>query len=68
MYGKMLKQERVSRGISQVKLAELINVTQAQISFYESDKNIPSLDIAEKIADVYGISIDELIGRNITRF
>lgn len=63
-YGQILKNERIARKISQDKLAKEIGITQAQISYYEKDINIPSIDICEKLADYYGISIDELVGRS----
>lgn len=63
-YGQILKEERLIRKLSQEKLAKAIGITQAQISYYESGTNEPSISICEKIADFYGITIDELIGRD----
>lgn len=63
-YGIFLKNERLSHNLSQEKLAKIIGITQAQISYYEKDINEPSISICEKLADFYGISIDELIGRD----
>jgi len=51
--------------MSQTKLAELIGVTHAAISFWENGVNIPNILDCWKIADIFNISIDELIGRNI---
>ena len=63
-YGELLKNERLNRKLSQESLAKAIGITQAQISYYESNKNEPSISVCEKIADFYGISVDELIGRD----
>ena len=63
-YGRLLKNERLARKLSQEQLAKAIGITQAQISYYESNKNEPSIGICEKIADFYEISLDELIGRD----
>lgn len=63
-YGKFLKNERVSRKLSQEQLAKEIGITQQAISFYENNVNEPSISICERLADFYGISIDELIGRD----
>ena len=63
-YGELLKNERLNRKLSQESLAKAIGVTQAQISYYESNTNEPSISVCEKIADFYGISVDELIGRD----
>ena len=63
-YGEILKNERLLRNISQEKLAKEIGVTQAQISYYEKNINEPSISICERLADFYGISLDELVGRD----
>ena len=63
-YGQILKLERLSRKISQEKLAQAIGVTQQAISLYEKDIHEPTIGVIERIADFYGISIDELIGRD----
>ena len=63
-YGEILKNERILRGISQIKLAKEIGISQQAISFYENDINEPSISICERLADFYGISLDELIGRD----
>lgn len=64
-YGKLLKEERQARNLSQTDLAKNIGITQQAISYYENDINEPTIGICEKIADFYGITIDELIGRNV---
>ena len=63
-YGENLKNERVLRGISQEKLAKKIGVTQQAISLYENNQTEPTISVCVKMADFYGISIDELIGRD----
>ncbi len=63
-YGEYLKYERTLRNLSQEKLATEIGITQAQISYYEKDINEPSISICERLADFYGITVDELIGRD----
>ncbi len=55
---------RKERSISQKELAKYLNVSQAQISKYESGANEPDLATLIKIADFFNISIDELLGHN----
>lgn len=62
-YGKLLKNERKARNLTQIDLAKAIGISQQAISYYENDINEPSISICEKIADFYNITIDELIGR-----
>lgn len=47
-------------GISQEKLAEELNVTQASISLYENRNNIPT-DILIKIAQYFDVTVDYLL-------
>ena len=63
-YGEYLKSERLFRKISQEKLAKEIGISQQAISLYENNTNEPTIGICERIADFYGITVDELIGRD----
>ena len=63
-YGDYFKAERKSRNLTQAQLAKAIGVSQQAISFYENNTNEPCISICEKLADFYGITIDELIGRD----
>lgn len=47
-------------GISQEKLAEELNVTQASISIYENRNNIPT-DILIKISQYFEVTVDYLL-------
>ena len=51
--------------MSQTQLAKLIGVSKVSVCGYENGKRIPSLNILLKIADVFMISLDELMGRDI---
>jgi len=47
--------------ISQEELAEKINVSRQTISKYETGESIPDIEKTAAIANVYGVSIDELV-------
>lgn len=51
---------RRKRGISQEKLAEELNVTQASISLYENGSNIPT-DILIRTAQYFDVTVDYLL-------
>ena len=51
---------RYKFGISQEKLAEEINVTQASISLYENGSNIPT-DALISIARYFGVTLEYLL-------
>lgn len=59
-----LRQERISRGFTQKRLAEAIGVTYNAISQYESGAREPSIALLIKICDFLEITADYLIGRS----
>ena len=61
--GKTMKEYRLAQHLTQKELAAKIGATHASISFWENGVNIPNVRDCWKIADVFGISIDELVGR-----
>ena len=60
-----LKKLRTSKNLSQSDMAEILNVSLSSYQKYERDKNnvTPSLEVLERIADYYGITLDYLLGR-----
>lgn len=62
---ELMKSERVKRGYTQKMLADRLQIAQSTYSLYESGKGIPNAEILEKLANIYGISIDCLCGRDI---
>ncbi len=67
MFGKEIKQIRIERGITQAQVSEATGIPQNTISWIESDKGIPNIYQCKLLADYYGISLDELIGRDIDK-
>lgn len=59
-----LKFKREEEGLSQSALAKATGISQPKISYYESGKHLPLIDDCIKLADFYGITLDELVGRN----
>lgn len=55
---------RARRKVSGVKVAESVGVTQGAVSAWENGLNNMTLESACKIADFYGITLDELVGRS----
>lgn len=64
-YGESLKYQREIHGLSQNQLAKLTKISQQSISYWETNTGLPSIDLLVKLADFYGITLDELIGRKI---
>ena len=61
-YGTNLKTIREQNKISQLELAKRIGTSHQNISRWERNLVLPSIDFCVKLADFYGISVDELIG------
>jgi len=60
-FGKNLRRIRRSEDITQKTLGELVGVKAAAISSYENNESYPSLEIMVRLAEVFNISLDELI-------
>lgn len=59
-----LKELRLKKGYSQVKLQHLVGVSTSSIEAYEQKVRIPSLPIAYRLSEVLGCSIDYLVGKS----
>ena len=64
-FGTEFKFHRQKANLSQKELAALINTSQQNISRWEKNEVEPSISFCVALADYYGISLDELIGRDI---
>ncbi|WP_346935288.1 helix-turn-helix transcriptional regulator [Clostridium sp.] len=63
MFGDRLKELREDKNMNQDELASLVCLTRSAISSYETNTNVPSLEIAIKLADVFEVSLDYLTCR-----
>lgn len=61
-FGKLLKQLRLSAGLTQAQLGELIGVTKSVVSFYELQERSPSPDVLIKLSQIFHVSTDYLLG------
>ena len=60
-FGKQIKQIRTKEGLTQEQMAQKLNVTRQAISNWENDKNLPDLELLIQIAQVFSLSLDQLI-------
>lgn len=63
MIGNRLKGVREEKGIQAQWIAKKINVAPSTYSGYENNTSNPSLDIVCKLADVFDVSTDYLLGK-----
>lgn len=62
-YGEALKYQRVTNGKSLLEVEKATGISNANLSRWECGKNLPNIDFCVQLADYYGVSLDELIGR-----
>ena len=56
-FSELLRGLRKSRGMSQAELATAVGLSQAQVSQIETGKLLPSPELIEKLAALYGIAL-----------
>ena len=62
-FSKNLKMYRLQEKYNQQQLSALVGVSQQCISEWENGKIEPTLSYLWKLADIFNVSIDELVGR-----
>lgn len=65
--GAQIKQLRLAAGMTQRELAQRINVGNTTLSQYENGARVPSDEVKLKIAMVFGVSVDYLLGASSER-
>lgn len=65
MLGKNIKNVRKSKKMTQEMLAIKLNVTRQTISKWENGLSIPDASSLEKLAEAFGISVQELMGKEM---
>ncbi len=60
-----LKKIRQEKGYSQEEIAKKINISQSNYSKYELGKIEPNIELLIKLADIFNVSIDYLLGHQI---
>lgn len=59
--GAMIASLRKSREMTQSELAQKVGVTDKAVSKWERDVSYPDISLLPKLADIFGISVDELM-------
>lgn len=61
-FGERLKGLRLENGLTQLQLAEMLDISKSNISKYEAGSVEPNLEIITKIAIRFGVITDYLLG------
>ena len=59
-FGKRMAAFRTAKGLSQQQLAEALGLTRSRVNYYERAAANPSLEIVEKVAAFFGVTVGEL--------
>ena len=63
--GTVIKELRESRGLTQAELAEKLLVSDKTVSKWETGKGYPDISLLGSIAEVFDITITELLSGNV---
>ena len=66
-FGEKLKNLRGQNGITQDELAEKLYVTRTAVSKWENDRGLPTIDTMKQIAELFGVTLDELVSDDDVR-
>lgn len=64
--GERIKNHRKRLGLTQEQLAQQLGVSAQAVSKWEHNLSCPDISVLPEIADLFGISVDELLGKNTT--
>ncbi len=62
-FGERFSELRRDKGLKQKDVAMLLNIAVSTVSNYETDTHEPDLENLCKLADLFGVSTDYLLGR-----
>lgn len=63
--GYRIKSLRKEKALSQAQLGKLLGVSKVSISGYEKGNRVPSMSTLLKMVDVFEISTDYILGREV---
>ena len=56
-----LKAARVNAGLTQEEVSRALNISKGTIQNYETYKNTPTVETAQKLAELYNMNVDDII-------
>ncbi|MDE7265288.1 MAG: helix-turn-helix domain-containing protein, partial [Clostridia bacterium] len=59
--GEFLAILRKAKGLTQQEVAEKLNISNRTLSSWETDRTVPDIIMLPAIADLYGVTVDELL-------
>jgi len=62
-HGNRIAELREQRGLTQEELASSLGISRAALSHYEKNRREPDFETLSKMADLFQVSVDYMIGR-----
>ena len=62
-FGQRLSRLRKEKGLTQEEIAKRITISPQAVSKWENDLSSPDILVLSSLADILGVSVDELLGR-----
>ena len=63
--GQKIAELRKAKNMTQLELANLLNITDKAVSKWERDISCPDINTFPKLAEILGVSVDELLQSNL---
>lgn len=60
---EMIKEKRLEKGYTQEQLADFLGITAPAVNKWEKGSSCPETDKLILLGELYGVSVDELLGR-----
>lgn len=61
-FGNILKNLRIEAGLTQKQLSERLGISKSVVSYYEKQERSPSPEVLIKLASIFRVSTDYLLG------
>ncbi len=68
MLNQKIKELRISHSMNQVELAHMLSVSKQTVSNWENDNIQPSIEMLLKIARLFNVSTDYLLGNEPLKY
>ena len=65
--GQRLSRLRKNLGLKQEDIAEKVNISAQAVSKWENDLSAPDISTLPALADILNVSLDELLGREVSQ-
>ena len=62
-FGTKIRDLRQMNGLSQAQLASKLSIERSTVAHWEADKNSPNYETVNLLADMFGVTIDFLVGK-----